>query len=218
MVSPRPKYSQQQRGFSLFELVVFILSVAIIYSYAAQRFSTYPSDAEKANFEAVTAQLQSSITLQSYNAQVRGDLDGLRQSLVGANPMLLMLRPPRNYLGEISNANVETLSRRSWYFDVDKGELVYLIGSGEHVLLMGPNGLQVADEIRLSIVAEYSEIERSTGLPVSLIRSRSDRLSRRDIVLRFDGLILNPVTPFKWVGDLTDEERSGLAVGLSRSL
>ena len=45
-------------GFSLFELVVFIICVAIIYASAANRFSDFPGEAERANFLAVSAQIQ----------------------------------------------------------------------------------------------------------------------------------------------------------------
>lgn len=209
--STRKLVTDTQRGFSLFELVVFILSVAIIYSYAAQHFAGYPGEAEKANFMAVSTQLQNSITLQSFTAQLNGGAGELRGRLTGANPMLLMLRPPRNYFGEMSSTEAAVLPRRSWYFDRDLGQLVYLIGSGEGVVINDGEELREADEIRLAIVADYTEVERSTGLPLALIGEEARGLSAEARERRFNGLVLSPVQPYKWGGDAAREQKRLLA-------
>lgn len=186
------------RGFSLFEFVVFVLSVAIIYSYAAERFSGYPGEAEKANFIAVRAQLQNSMTLLTFSAQLNGGRDALVTTLEGGNPMSLMLRPPRNYLGEFAEYTLRDLPRRSWFFDKTRSELVYLIGSGEGVTqLIGEHSVP-AQEIRLHIKAEYVLVEKSTGLPIEMVAD-SGRLVATDATeLQFAGLVLTEIVPYRW--------------------
>ena len=206
MNAPSRLMRLRHRGFSLFEFVVFVLSVAIIYSYAAQRFSGYPGEAEKANFIAVRAQLQNSITLLTFSAQLNGGRDALITTLEGGNPMSLMLRPPRNYLGEFEEYTLRDLPRRSWFFDKTRSELVYLIGSGEGVTqLMGERSVPT-QEIRLHIKAEYLLVEKSTGLPVEMVAD-SGRLVARDATeLQFTGLVLTEIVPYRWGRGINEDE------------
>ena len=206
MNAPSRLMRLRHRGFSLFEFVVFVLSVAIIYSYAVQRFSGYPGEAEKANFIAVRAQLQNSITLLTFSAQLNGGRDALVTTLEGGNPMSLMLRPPRNYLGEFEEYTLRDLPRRSWFFDKTRSELVYLIGSGEGVTqLMGERSVPT-QEIRLHIKAEYLLVEKSTGLPVAMVAD-SGRLVARDATeLQFTGLVLTEIVPYRWGRGINEDE------------
>lgn len=202
MVSPRTAClgmrSKSQAGFSLFELVVFVLSVAIIYAYAAQRFASYPGEAEKANFIAVTTQLQNSMTLQTFTAQLKGGTAATAAALENGNPMDLMLRPPRNYFGAMPPSRAGDLPRRSWYFDSVSRHLVYLLGAGESVYLEQGGGLSPSGEIRLRIEADYSEVDRATGLPVSVSEDSGRAVAPADRERRFNGMILAPVTPYRW--------------------
>ena len=195
--SRRPQ-AKRQAGFSLFELVVFVLSVAIIYAYAAQRFASYPGEAEKANFIAVTTQLQNSMTLQTFTAQLSGGSAASVAVLEDGNPMDLMLRPPRNYFGVMPPSQAGELPRRSWYFDSISRHLVYLLGSGESVYLEQDGRLSPADEIRLRIEADYGEVDRATGLPVFISEDSGRAVAPANRELRFNGLILAPVTPYRW--------------------
>ena len=206
MNAPSRLMRLRHRGFSLFEFVVFVLSVAIIYSYAAQRFSGYPGEAEKANFIAVRAQLQNSITLLTFSAQLNGGRDALITSLEGGNPMSLMLRPPRNYLGEFEEYTLRNLQRRSWFYDKTRSELVYLIGSGEGVTqLIGERSVPT-QEIRLHIKAEYVLVEKSTGLPV-VMAADSGRLVATDATeLQFAGLVLTEIVPYRWGRGINEDE------------
>jgi len=206
MNAPSRLMRLRHRGFSLFEFVVFVLSVAIIYSYAAQRFSGYPGEAEKANFIAVRAQLQNSITLLTFSAQLNGGRDALITSLEGGNPMSLMLRPPRNYLGEFEEYTLRNLPRRSWFYYKTRSELVYLIGSGEGVTqLIGERSVPT-QEIRLHIKAEYVLVEKSTGLPV-VMAADSGRLVATDATeLQFAGLVLTEIVPYRWGRGINEDE------------
>lgn len=182
-------------GFSLFELVVYILSVAIIYALASNRFAEFPGQAERANFLAVTTQIQSAVNLEMIVGMGLGRISSA-ESLVGANPMELLLEPPSNYLGAFAGLDQTTVSRRAWYFDQDRSELVYLVNDTTDVFIV-PDGQEIpTDEIRFSLVADYSELDRESGLPAGFIEQGAEQA--QDTVLRFDGIVMRPVIPFRW--------------------
>ncbi len=183
------------RGFSLFELVVFIISVAIIYAAAARRFSDFPGEAERANFLAVTTQIQSSITLEAMLSLSRDGANNIA-AYVNSNPMDMLLEPPRNYIGLIDSANATNLDRRIWYFDPQTRELVYLANDSDNLYHVIGESRVPATEIRFVVSAEYVYRDKSTGVPVSLTNLSSDYSEQYE--KKFSGLLLKPVIPFDW--------------------
>jgi type II secretory pathway pseudopilin PulG len=186
----------KNRGFSLFELVAFIISVAIIYAYAANRFAEFPAQAERASFIAVTAQLQTGINLELISVVTRGNT-GSASLLEDINPMDLMLLPPGNYLGAFSGASVDGFPRRSWYFDNSSSELVYLVGDSTGVYLSINNQRIPVDEIRFSVASDYGEVDLESGLDVK-IASRRQEIPQGNRRRRLNGVVLRPVIPFFW--------------------
>ncbi len=200
-----PAY-RRNSGFSLFELVVFIISVAIIYAYAANRFADFPRQAERASFIAVVTQLQTGINLELINAIGRGRTDAASQ-LEGINPMDLMLVAPSNYLGSFSApgaAAIAGLQRRSWYFDSSSEELVYLINDAGGVFI-NQNGSSIpVNELRFRVVVDYGEVDTVSGLDVN-IAGKTDEIPAENRRRRLNGVILRPVVPFEWRGVAEDE-------------
>lgn len=194
---PSRKYSA---GFSLFELVVFIISVAIIYSTAVNRFSRFPEAAERANFLAVTAQIQTGVSLETMVRVAAGGSQGMSR-YDGANPIEMLLSPPSNYLGAIGYTNRSDLPRRSWYFDLQSSELVYLINESQNAYLL-VDGVQIpTSEIRFRIAASYRYVHRRTGVEIAEIDARnSEGSEEEDYRRRFSGVLVQPVTPYKWEG------------------
>lgn len=185
------------QGFSLFELVVFIISVAIIYAYAANRFQEFPGQAERANFLAVTTQIQSAINLEMMYGVGVGRISS-PQRLEGANPMDLMLEPPSNYLGAYDIVDTSRLDRRTWYFDRGSQELVYLVNDASGVALL-INGVEVpTDEIRFKLVADFGMHDRESGLPVRALESAGQTVAEEDQERAFNGIVMRPVIPYKW--------------------
>ena len=187
---------RRNRGFSLFELVVFIISVAIIYAYAANRFAEFPAQAERASFIAVLTQLQTGINLELISA-VTGGNRGAASALEGVNPMDLMLLPPSNYLGAYAMAPTEDFQRRSWYFDSSSNELVYLINDAGGVYISNNDRRVPVDEIRFRVTADYGEVDLQSGLDVK-VASRSEVIPDENRRSRLNGVILEPVVPFFW--------------------
>lgn len=201
-------FSRQSAGFSLFELVVFILSVAIIYSLAANRFAGFPAQAERANFLAVTAQIQTAVNLELMLATSRQN-QGALQLMVGINPMDLLLEVPSNYIGAYESADEAAMPRRSWYFDRSRGQLVYLVENAEGVLEVGSNGVIPTDSIRFSVVTISDQIDTRTGLPVTSVQGDDYPVLEEHRRRRVKGVAFRPTVPFRWeagsVEELTNE-------------
>jgi len=166
---------KRQRGFSLFELIAYILIVSITFSFAFNRFADFPGEAERANFTSIMMQLKSGVTLQMMSGIASGKWQELA-ALEGSNPMDLMLETPANYVGELGPIDVTQLPRRIWYFDATTGELVYLANNAENLYAVADGQTQPTDHVRLRITMKYNDE------------------ARRD----WSGLTLDPVIPFVW--------------------
>ena len=191
-----PDLGKSSRGFSLFELVVFIISVAIIYAFAANRFAGFPAQAERANFLAITTQLQSSLNLEVMTVLASGQGEFVT-AFEGINPMDLLLQPPFNYLGSFSNPDVASFDWRSWYFDLSREELVYLVNDVGGVFNQIEGLLSPVDEIRFKVRVGRGEVDARTGLDIALAE-RTGAVPIGGRRNRATGVILEPTTPFFW--------------------
>lgn len=200
-VPPKPGAAA---GFSLFELVVFIIAVAIIYASAANRFSDFPGQAERANFQAITTQLGSALNLEMIYAVGLARISS-PEVLTGANPMDLMLEPPRNYLGAFDDVDASSLERRSWYFDRRREELVYLVNDDRGVFLLQDDRRVPTDEIRFAIVADYGLYDSTSGLPLSVVERNGREVPEQQRERKLNGIVMRPVTPYEWEGQGAEE-------------
>lgn len=162
---------RQQRGFSLFELMVYILAASILFSVMLNRYRDFPDEAERASFIAVLGQLRAGVNLQMMNAIADGSWNRL-DALDGSNPMDLMLEAPSNYLGEFAEVGA-SLPRRSWYFDTSAGHLVYHVNRAEQIRAQVDGTEVTTDQIRFVI----RNVHENGG---------------------WQGLVLAPVHPYDW--------------------
>jgi type II secretory pathway pseudopilin PulG len=182
-------------GFSVFELVAFIILASIVYAGAVNRFSQFPGQAERANFLAISTTLQSAINTEMLYGVGVGRINS-PQRLVGANPMDLMLEPPSNYLGAFNQLDTSNLERRVWYFDLSTRELVYLVNDTSGVFLI-INGTAVpTNEIRFRMQATYSMHEAGSGIPVQALVNNGAPVGAQQ--QGFDGIALRPTVPYVW--------------------
>ncbi|PCJ23781.1 MAG: hypothetical protein COA96_11000 [SAR86 cluster bacterium] len=189
---------QHSSGFSLFELVVFIISVAIIYASAARRFAEFPGEAERVNFLAITIELQTAVNLEIMMGYSLGKFANV-EAFAGTNPMDLMLSPPSNYLGALEFVDQSQLPRRSWYFDRQSEELVYLINDNDNVSVIRQGVKSSTDEIRFRIQLEYRLEDIESGLPIELVEN-GNLISEDNIRRRLNGVTMKPTVPFNWGG------------------
>lgn len=115
-------------GFSLLELIVVIAAIGTLIAVAATRLLPYIDEAERVAVLRVEGQLRSSITMEAAQRIVRGQSASLSE-LAGSNPVKYLLEPPKNYLGERLQRQIEEVPVRHWYFERDRQRLVYRLGA-----------------------------------------------------------------------------------------
>lgn len=198
----------KSKGFSLFELIVYILLVSIVFSASMRRFSDFPGEAERANFLAISMQLKAAVNLQMMNAIAAGNWENLGP-IENTNPMDLMLETPSNYAGAFNLVDEQTMPRRTWYFDSFNGQLVYLANDSSNLFSTLGDGTSTISEIRYRIVQKYAgDARRSdeglgidagtvTGLNDPSLRASSGNNSGSR-GRNWQGLVLEEVTPFNW--------------------
>jgi hypothetical protein len=184
-------------GFSLFEMVVTICSIVILYMVAEERLNQLPAAAERANFYAVLEQIKTGVSFEMVTRLAAGRSGEIR-NLEGGNPMEFLIETPRNYEGELESVTDAVERRNAWYFETTTGELVYVVGGASiEDVDVTIGGVPVnLGQIRFKLTNVYSkedtEALRGTG-------STSAAASRRDSgSQRWEALILAPVREYSW--------------------
>ncbi|MDY6983375.1 MAG: hypothetical protein SV422_09815 [Pseudomonadota bacterium] len=173
---------RRARGFSLFEMVVTICSIVILYMVAEQRLNDLPAAAERANFHAVLQQIKAGVNFEMIKRLAEGRSDQMRQ-LEGTNPMNFLIETPSNYGGELVSVTDAVRRRNAWYYETSTGQLVYVVGGSS------------IDDVQVVVA----------GVPVRLgqIRFRITNVYGNGGG-DFQGLVLTPVNPYNWVRRLED--------------
>lgn len=114
------------RGFSLFELLVVIVIVSVLMVIAISRLLALQVDAERVVMESTVGALRSAIGIRVAESIVKHKVAAL-PAYEDSNPMNLLAEIPRNYLGEMEDADPHTLEKGSWYFDKQAKNLVYIV-------------------------------------------------------------------------------------------
>lgn len=136
------------RGFSLFELVIALLLVAVLIGVFLERALYYRELAEKSAMEQVALDLRSSVNLRVAELVLEGRFAEL-EPLAARNPMDLLQRKPQNYLGILTGANSQEIVTGNWYFDITSKEVVYFVDSGQNFAPDDQGRKRVAWRVRL---------------------------------------------------------------------
>ncbi len=115
-----------QRGFSLLELVIVVILVALLFLFAFDRLMPLRGQAEGTQVASVTGALRSALGMEVAE-RIVSDGPGAVAELEGTNPMTLLQEQPRGYLGERDADGTGDISGGSWYFDPDRGTLHYRV-------------------------------------------------------------------------------------------
>ena len=168
------------RGFSLLELVVVVILVAVMAGLALGRLLAVQADAERVSMETVVGTLRSALGMKVAQSIVRGDMRELA-GLEGSNPMDQLAEMPNNYRGVLEQVDAAPLEDGSWYFDKTSRELLYVVRNKAHFSAVGTN------------------LPRARFV-VRLVYADRDGNGRYDHgVDRLEGLRLAPVEPYKWM-------------------
>jgi len=126
----RFQHLARQKGFTLLELVMVIVVIAILATVALDRFWSLQVAAERAMIQQVTGNIRSALGMEVARFALDGRVGELPQ-LDGSNPMLLLAQTPVGYLGEVSPDSAE-ITEASWYFDPNSQTLNYRVSYGEN--------------------------------------------------------------------------------------
>jgi len=105
-------------------MVVVIVSFLLVI--AISRLLAVQAEAERVGMKSVLGTLRSAIGIKVATHFARSDMGSLWRS-VGSNPMDQLSSLPKNYLGELDDADPAGLEDGHWYFDKRDGVLVYLV-------------------------------------------------------------------------------------------
>jgi len=186
-------FIRKNGGFTLFEMVVVICSIVILYMVAEERLNSLPAAAERANFYAIYEQIKTGVRFDMYSKLASGELSALKM-LEGSNPMDMLLENPSNYFGELVQVTDTNINRRnSWYFETSTGELVYVVGGAsiDDVWVTFGNTVVNLGQIRLRLSNIYRDEIGNNGFLESPAVDESLEQS-------WEALLLLPVRPFRW--------------------
>lgn len=172
--------SHQQHGFSLLELVIVVVLISLLIVIAIDRLLVLRVEAERVSVEKIAGELRSAMSLTVASVVVKdGGLQNIAR-LNKSNPMNMLSQAPGTYLGEMRKAEPERIEPGSWYFDIDRGELVYkVINAGNLV-----TDLEGVKRIRFQLQLDYGDSNRN---------GRYD--AGRDIIY---GMRLQALDPYRW--------------------
>jgi prepilin-type N-terminal cleavage/methylation domain-containing protein len=164
-------------GFTLIELLVVVSIVAVVFGVGLDRLLRYQELGERTAMEQNVAAINVALTMK-FAALVSGGRGESIEAEVGTNPVDLLARPPENYLGELFAPSVASLPQRSWHYDRQSRELVYVPGRTRYLT----SGGQVPERLRfrVELTVPYARKE-----PVVLRELRQPLLAAR--------------SPYEWV-------------------
>ena len=149
-----------QAGFSLFELVVVICIVAVMAGILLNRLRVYEEAAEKAVMQQTAAAIKSALQMR-VAAYLIGGRDNEIENLRQENPVGWLQEKPAGYAGEFFADAYARVPPGSWYFDLSRRELVYVINLGNH-FTPGPDGRKW---VRYRVRIEYENMPEKGAPP-----------------------------------------------------
>jgi len=169
---------RSSHGFTLLELVVVVIIIAVLMGLLMNRVLFYQEQAEKVAMEGVAGAIQSALILQYGQIQTRGKPSDVA-ALADDNPMNWLQKKPVNYGGEFYDPTPLSVKSGNWVFDLKKRELVYLLRNDGHF----KPGRDGKNWIRFHVAA-YHEPSRLPSL----------QKAPRELT----GLLFEPVEPYSW--------------------
>lgn len=123
----------QQRGLTRFEFAVVAILLAILLGTYLRAVRYYQEQAEAVSVRLTISHIQVGFAQEWAERISKGNNRQGVVELVGANPVRWLEYPPPNYLGEMKTPKVERLDPGSWFFDLNRKELVYLPRLSSHL-------------------------------------------------------------------------------------
>lgn len=131
MIRILSRSKSRSAGFTLFELIIVIILVAVFAGILLGRFQMYQEAAEKAAMEQTAGAIRSALNIQLAALIARGRTEDIPR-LAALNPVTLLAEKQRNYVGEYYDTAGSDIPPGSWYYDLKNRQLVYLVDRGVH--------------------------------------------------------------------------------------
>jgi hypothetical protein len=131
-----------QFGIVMLEVVLVTILLLILFLLGLKLLLPLRGKAEEASVIASIGAMQASLG-QEVAARVLRDGFGRLAELDGSNPVLLLSRPPQDYIGARRHLDPATLAPGSWAFDSARGVLVYRVRYAQYFrgdLMQPPRG------------------------------------------------------------------------------
>lgn len=176
--SRRASGYRSSKGFSLFELVLVIIIVAILMVLFVSRVIFYQEQAEKTAMIEVANAIQSALTMQYGQILTKGQASDVA-FLSTDNPMNWLQKKPVNYAGEFYDPTPLTVASGNWMFDLRSRHLIYVPGNTSH-FTPGRDGKKW---IRFHAAVKYEP----SRLP-----------SLQNAPAELTGIVFEPVEPYVW--------------------
>ena len=169
--------TRRQAGFTLFELIVVTCIVAVMIVVLANRLLVYKEAAEKAAMQRTAAAIKSALQMRVASYLISGR-DKEVESLTTKNPMTWLQENPGNYAGEFFADAYASVPPGSWYYDLTRQELVYVINLSSN-FRPGPDGRKW---VRYRVRIGYEEVQLQQGVTRKVLSAAS----------------FGPVQPYIW--------------------
>ena len=173
----RRRPAGRQTGFTLFELIVVVCVVAIMAGILLNRLRVYEEAAEKAAMQQTAAAIKSALQMRvaAYMISARDkEIENLRNE----NPVSWLQEKPAEYAGEFYADAYARVRPGSWYFDLARRELIYVIDLGAN-FKPGPDGRKW---VRYRVRIEYENVPERGAVPRKVLSAVS----------------FAPVQPYAW--------------------
>ena len=168
----------QQRGFTILELVVVIIIISILGLFAIDRVFALRIAAEQAAVKQLVGTLKSALGLEVARLALSGNMAGVAK-LDKSNPMHLLSQAPNNYLGENDSSDLIN-NTGVWYFDEKQKALVYNVTYKEYF----KTSLEGVPRIRYRVKLVYDDQNKNKRFD-----ARYDSIA---------GLDLFPIEKYSW--------------------
>jgi len=168
----------QQRGFTILELVVVIIIISILGLFAIDRVFALRIAAEQAAVKQLVGTLKSALGLEVARLALSGNMAGVAK-LDKSNPMQLLSQAPNNYLGEKDKSDIIN-NTGVWYFDEKQKALVYNVTYKEYF----KTSLEGVPRIRYRVKLVYDDQNKNKRFD-----ARYDSIA---------GLDLFPIEKYSW--------------------
>jgi prepilin-type N-terminal cleavage/methylation domain-containing protein len=121
------------RGFTLLELIIVIIIVAVLAGSLLSRIPYYQEQAEKTVVEQMAAAMQSALVMRYGSMMARGTAtEKDLRALMDENPMNWLQQKPKNYAGEFFDPAPNAVMPGQWMFDLKSRELIYVPDHNEY--------------------------------------------------------------------------------------